>query len=153
MLKFFVTEKELRATVKETNGAVWEDSCVEFFVSFDDQGYYNIECNCMGTIHAAFGKNRMERTLLTSQQIQKIHAQTELQQDAGPAVHWQLTLVLPLELFAHHNIPAWKGLQCRANFYKCGDRLREPHFISWTNIDTAEPDFHVPQFFGTLQFE
>jgi hypothetical protein len=46
-----------------------------------------------------------------------------------------------------------KGKTCRANFYKCGDDLPEPHFLSWNNIIADKPDFHLPQYFGTLTFE
>jgi hypothetical protein len=45
-----------------------------------------------------------------------------------------------------------KGKKCRANFYKCGDDLPEPHFLAWNMINTEEPDFHRPEFFGTLEF-
>ena len=38
---FHVTEKELRRMVKEDNGSVWEDSCVELFISPDKVHYYN----------------------------------------------------------------------------------------------------------------
>ena len=151
-LKFFVTEMSLRAQVTETNGNVWEDSCVEFFISFDDQGYYNIECNCIGTIHAAFGKSRRGRTLLEKKIIETIGNQVIIR-NHNDKKEWQLALALPLSVFVHHRIGTLQGMTCRANFYKCGDLLPEPHFVSWTHIETAEPDFHVPQFFGTLQFE
>ena len=151
-LKFFVTEMSLRAQVSETNGNVWEDSCVEFFISFDGMGYYNIECNCIGTIHAAYGRNRMNRTLLSKQIIETINNQVVIQ-NRDDEKEWQLTLELPLSVFVHHQISSLKGKSCKANFYKCGDLLPEPHFVSWTNIETAEPDFHVPEFFGTLQFD
>jgi hypothetical protein len=38
----------------------------------------------------------------------------------------------------------------RANFYKCGDLTAHPHFLSWNPIDLPKPDFHRPEFFGTL---
>lgn len=151
-LKFFVTEMSLRAQVTEINGNVWEDSCVEFFISFDDQGYYNIECNCIGTIHAAFGKARRGRILLEKKLIGTIGKQVIIR-NREDEKEWQLALALPLSVFVHHRVHSLQGVTCRANFYKCGDLLPEPHFVSWTPIDTAEPDFHVPQFFGTLQFE
>ena len=36
LLKYFVSEKQIRAVNVEPNTPVWQDSCVEFFVSFND---------------------------------------------------------------------------------------------------------------------
>ena len=38
----------------------------------------------------------------------------------------------------------------RANFYKCADKTKRPHFVSWRPIDLPKPDFHCPQFFGEI---
>jgi hypothetical protein len=46
-----------------------------------------------------------------------------------------------------------KGKKMRGNFYKCGDELSVPHFVSWTKINTPNPSFHVPECFGGLEFE
>ena len=43
--------------------------------------------------------------------------------------------------------------EIKANFYKCGDELQTPHFLSWNPIKIENPDFHRPDFFGTLEFE
>jgi hypothetical protein len=40
----------------------------------------------------------------------------------------------------------------RANFYKCGDKTKRAHFLSWNPIDIAKPDFHRPDFFGEITF-
>jgi hypothetical protein len=40
-----------------------------------------------------------------------------------------------------------------ANFYKCGDELPTPHFLSWNPIEWKEPSFHRPEQFGKLIFE
>jgi len=45
------------------------------------------------------------------------------------------------------------GKTMRANFYKCGDKLQTPHFLSWAPIDLPKPKFHCPEFFGELVFE
>ena len=41
----------------------------------------------------------------------------------------------------------------KANFYKCGDRLKQQHYLSWNPIDLPRPNFHCPEFFGELTFE
>ncbi|HEX8038127.1 MAG TPA: carbohydrate-binding family 9-like protein [Chryseosolibacter sp.] len=38
------------------------------------------------------------------------------------------------------------------DFYKCGDNLPEPHFITWNDVKAPKPDFHLPEFFGRINF-
>lgn len=45
------------------------------------------------------------------------------------------------------------GKTMKGNFYKCGDKLQTPHFLSWSPIGLERPMFHCPAFFGTLSFE
>ena len=40
----------------------------------------------------------------------------------------------------------------KANFYKCGDKLSVPHYLSWNPVTTEKPDFHRPEYFGLLEF-
>jgi hypothetical protein len=151
-LKYFVDEESIRAAAGNINGAVWEDACVEFFVSFDDKGYYNLEFNCIGTALAGFGKEKGSRVRIEERIIRKIKYGSKISNTDGN-IHWELTVAIPLEVFAHHNLSSLKGRQCKANFYKCGDALPQPHFVAWSNIDAPQPNFHLPQFFGTLLFE
>lgn len=152
LLKFFVEEKEIRAHVTKINGAVWEDSCVEFFISFDEQGYYNFEFNCLGTVLAAFGKNRNERMFLPEDLLKKIETCTKLNKKNN-FFYWELLAIIPIELFVHHSLPSLSGMKCRANFYKCGDGLLQLHYLTWSKIESEVPNFHLPQFFGELSFE
>ena len=49
---------------------------------------------------------------------------------------WQLSLVIPAKaLWFGHTIDTLDGLVIGANFYKCGDKLPEPHFVSWNAIE------------------
>jgi len=41
----------------------------------------------------------------------------------------------------------------RANFYKCADSTSHPHWLTWSPVDHPTPHFHLPAFFGTLEFE
>src|SRR5665213_1779600 len=55
-VKFDVKEKHFRAVYTQTNEPVYKDSCVEFFMGFDeDEAYYNFEFNAIGTRLAAYG--------------------------------------------------------------------------------------------------
>lgn len=151
-LKYYVTEKSIRAAAGRTNGNVWEDACVEFFVSFDDKGYYNLEFNCIGTGLIGFGKEKPTRQRLPDETIRQIKYQSVISNEADE-IHWELTLMIPVGVFAHHQLSFLSGTKCRANFYKCGDALPHPHFVAWSNIEAPQPNFHLPEFFGALEFE
>ena len=59
---------------------------------------------------------------------------------------WEVALVIPYSAFFMHNITSLDGKAIRANFYKCGDKLQTPHFLSWNPIDLEKPNFHCPEF-------
>ena len=153
-LKFYVTERFVAAAYGAANAPVYEDSCVEFFIGFDETGYYNFEFNCIGACLASFGSARARRRLLAEESIGKIRCQAVVTRNNGEAaVRWTITLAIPLAAFEFHHLASLSGVRCRANFYKCGDRLPEPHYLTWSGIESAEPDFHRPEFFGTVVFE
>lgn len=152
IIKYQVAENEVRALNTMPNSPVYEDSCVEAFIAFDDTGYYNFEFNCLGTALAGFGSGRTDRTPLDTTIISQIQSTSTFTRTENGIYNWTLALNIPFTVFVHHNIKQLEGTQCRANFYKCGDLLPKPHFLSWTAIDAPEPNFHLPEFFGTLQF-
>ena len=62
LLHFKVREASVRAVAAADNGRVWEDSCVEFFsIPAGDGVYYNLECNCAGTLLVGGGAGRKDR--------------------------------------------------------------------------------------------
>lgn len=153
-IQYEVKEQEIKAIYTQPNDPVYKDSCVEFFVSFDEKGYYNFEFNCLGTCLAAFGANRSERNFLPIDRIQKIKALSHLYRNGeeDKMMQWQLTLLLPFGIFIHHSGIDLKNKTARANFYKCGDELTQPHYLCWNNILSPQPNFHLPQFFGEIYF-
>jgi len=152
-LKYYVTEKNIRALNNSINGAVWEDSCVEFFISFDEEkAYYNFEFNCIGTALVGYGTSKHDRELLAGSLISRVKYQAVIDNDLQNDMHWELTLSIPKELFCYNAITTLQGKYCRVNFYKCGDNLPTPHFVTWSGIHSEEPNFHLPEFFGSLRF-
>jgi DNA-directed RNA polymerase beta subunit len=62
-LKYYITEDYFKAEKTVTNQMVCEDSCVEFFVSPEDDGiYYNLEFNGIGTCLMGTGTARGNST-------------------------------------------------------------------------------------------
>ncbi|MFB9865184.1 carbohydrate-binding family 9-like protein [Rufibacter immobilis] len=156
-VKFYVEEDSIRAVFRQTNSPVYRDSCVELFIAFNDEGeYYNLEFNSLGSCLMAFGERRENRQFLSEAVISQIKRYAQMTvgepNKDGAAVKWELTLAIPVEVFSFHAFTSLTGQSCKVNFYKCGDDLPEPHYLTWNHILAPEPDFHLPQYFGDLQF-
>ncbi len=154
LLQFAVIERELRISFQQSNEPVYQDSCVEFFISFKGKEYYNFEFNCIGTCLAAFGLNREERTFLPITAIEMIKCHTLMCCSTSGGlknITWELTLIIPFEVFTFQRPSNLKGNICYGNFYKCGDSMNQ-HYLSWNPIASAHPDFHLREFFGMINF-
>lgn len=158
LLHFKVTEKSIRAKYAQDNGKVWTDSCVEFFsIPAGDGIYYNIECNCIGTLLLGSGPQREGRELASLEVIRRIQRWSSLpakpfEEIIGEQL-WEVALLIPYAAFFKHHITSLQGQTVKGNFYKCGDELTTPHFLSWNPIPIEKPDFHRPDCFGDLCFE
>jgi hypothetical protein len=163
-VKFHVMEEHAQAVTTFNNGPVWEDSAVEFFVKTPESPfYYNFENNCIGAILVARRTGRSDAQHFTDDQIAKITHISSLAQMqpytlngvasepkplADTAKEWTLLLGIPFESIGipFGQVPSILN----ANFYKCGDKTKIPHYLSWSPIATDHPDFHRPEFFGKL---
>lgn len=155
LLDYVVTEDTARAVADHDGGNVWEDSCVEFFIKPEDSKYYyNIECNCAGTLLVAKGENRNDRTQLLPEEMIKVKRFSTLGREPFDekklSEPWRLSLLIPFSILG---IDSPESNHFRANFYKCGDCLTTPHFLSWAPINVPTPNFHLPEFFAPLTFE
>ena len=157
-LQFKVKEDEVRAVANGNNSEVWEDSCVEFFISFDDSGYYyNLEQSCIG--QALFGyrkeKNEVEHadeTIMDTIKRLPSLGGYNFELKKGD-IEWTLLSVIPVTSFWKSNIKTLDGLKAKANFYKCGDKLTYPHYLSWSPVEVEQPNFHRVDFFRDITFE
>ncbi|WP_295728047.1 carbohydrate-binding family 9-like protein [uncultured Muribaculum sp.] len=158
MVEYIVKEDHVRAMAGMDNWHVWEDSCVEMFIAFDDSHYYNIECNCVGKVLLACGPDRNERMYSSQEQVGLIRRSPSIpdiepfDNRNAPEV-WSMRLVVPVKAFFNDDIQDLRGKAAKANFYKCGDKLPVPHFLSWRPIRKPIPDFHLPEYFGEIVFE
>lgn len=158
LLHYKVDEASVRAVAPADNGRVWEDSCVEFFsMPAGDDVYYNLECNCAGTLLVGGGVGRKDRPHASQEVLDRVQRWASLgrlpfEERIGEC-HWEVALIVPASTFFLHDLKNFTGCDVRANFYKCGDLLQTPHFLSWNPIGLEKPNFHSPQFFGLLHFE
>lgn len=157
-LQYKVSEQSVKAEIVKNNGRVWTDSCVEFFLSPEGNDvYYNLEVNCIGTALLGFRKKGDATQHAEDNIIDNIRRLSSLGtktfKERKELSEWNITIAIPWKTFFMHNINACSGLKMRGNFYKCGDELTVPHFLSWTKIKTDKPSFHQPEFFGGLELE
>ena len=159
---FQVADRYIRCVTNKTNGPVYEDTCVEFFFSPDQNSqlqYFNLETNCGGTALMYYNLiPRKDYIVMDTDDIQKIEIAHSMPEIVDPeitkSVIWTLEYKLPLELlkkYATVSQPA-PGVVWKGNCYKIADKTSNPHYLTWSLIDQIEPDFHLPQFFGTLIF-
>lgn len=156
ILNYRVEETSVKAEAAD-NGNVWEDSCCEFFsIPAGDGVYYNIECNCAGQMLIGSGAGRKDRVRATKDVLDSVRRWSSLGREPfaekeAPA-QWQMVMVIPVSAFFRHHLTDISGTTIKANFYKCGDKLSRPHYLSWNPIDLPRPNFHCPEFFGEVEF-
>lgn len=148
---FKVTEDHVQAFSLESNGPVWEDSCVEFFIKNPvGEGYYNFEMNCIGTMLAAKRRSRTDADHFEEDQMKQIRNFGSIEHRAinieARNQYWWRVELIPFSLIGLNEAPG----TLHGNFYKCGDKCSKPHFLSWSEIDTPSPSFHCPEFFGDI---
>ena len=164
-LTFRVKGEQLRAVTTEDQGPVWEDSCVEFFCQVPGEKHYmNFETNCIGAMVASRRLGRAEEVRPLGEADMARISRRCLYRRAGEEwqtarrtafeerdglFEWQVELAIPLDLIFRETKPLFPQT-LRANFYKCADKTKKPHFLSWQPINRPKPDFHCPEFFGDL---
>ena len=121
---FQVQDRYVQCLVQETNGHVSGDSCVEFFFSPDNS-------------NPLFYFN--------------------LEINCGGVPLLQFVTVPRKEYpvsYTHLAItPPNPWVKTTATFYKTASTTSNPHYLTWSKVDNSIPDFHLPQFFGTLVFK
>lgn len=158
LLHYQVTEASVRAVAAHDDGKVWEDACVEFFLSPEGNDfYYNFECNCATKLLLHGGPAGSERPTASEEVLKSVKRWSSLgtepfEERIGECT-WEVALVIPVAAIFRHSVESLDGKVMRANFYKCGDMLQTPHFLSWNPIDLPQPKFHCPEFFGEIKFE
>lgn len=161
---FHVKDRYVTAVAKEINGRVWEDSCVEFFFTPGpdvSRGYFNLEANCKGIFllqyHNGNGKGQGFVDLKDAGQIEISHSlKKNVEKEIAEPLDWTIEYKIPFSILSKYmevDYPK-SGVQWRANFYKIvGDKTSHPHRLTWAKIVHPKPNFHLPEFFGWLEFK
>ncbi|MCF6297337.1 MAG: hypothetical protein L3J08_05045 [Flavobacteriaceae bacterium] len=157
-LKYYVTEENILAKEKKVNGAVYKDSCVEFFISPNQNNtYYNFEFNCIGTPHVGYRQKGVSKGLIAPEIIKLIKVKSSLGdqpfEEKTGGHQWEMMIIIPKECLVNDKNIVLKGLKANANFYKCGDDTSKPHFVTWNPVGTENPDYHQPAYMGEIFFK
>lgn len=162
-LIFRVHEPYIKCVEQNYNGRVWEDACVEFFFSPDtnkNNSYFNLEINCCGIPLMHYNKvprkDFREVEITDLKEIEIAHSLPQkIDEEIIKPVTWTIEYKIPLSMLQKYSnvTHPGSGSYWRANFYKIAENGANPHWISWSSINSDKIDFHLPQFFGILKFQ
>ncbi len=159
---FRVQDRNVRSITTEINGPVWKDSAVEFFFSPNSEfplNFFNLEVNCGGTPLLEYNPNPRIGPKPVPEDIKKIEIGHSLPKIVDPEISgpltWTVEYRIPLDMLENYsNISRpKKGVIWKANFYKIAEITSNPHYATWSPINHPKPQFHLPQYFGTLKFQ
>lgn len=160
-LIYKVDDRHVRIQNDKFNTSVSTDACVEFFFSPDKEWplrYFNVEINAGGTALMAFHQDGKRINMLEGdfKNVEIAHTlPRKLDQEISEPITWFLEFKMPLALLKKYSniTQPKKGVAWKANFYKTSSRSTNPHYLTWAIVDNPKPQFHLPQFFGTLIFK
>ena len=159
---FRVQDRNVRSITTEINGPVWKDSAVEFFFSPNSEfplNFFNLEVNCGGTPLLEYNPNPRIGPKPVPEDIKKIEIGHSLPKIVDPEISgpltWTVEYRIPLNMLENYSKISrpQKGVIWKANFYKIAEITSNPHYASWSPINHPKPQFHLPQYFGTLKFQ
>jgi len=159
---FQVADQYVKAVHDQNQDPVYKDSCVEFFFIPSgkiENGYFNLEMNCGGTMlfHHQL-KPRTGSVEINPTHLSQIKIATTLPKIVDPEINskttWVVEYSIPFSILKeYHDFSSpTEGTNWRANFYKCADESSYPHWLTWSPVEHPEPNFHLPEYFGQLEF-
>jgi hypothetical protein len=160
---FRVKDRFVQSRILEYNGSVSTESCVEFFFAPDENrplSYFNLEINAGGTpLIFYITKPMSEVQKLKKEEIDQIEIAHSLPRVVYPEIQepvtWTIECRIPISLLEKYTTVTRpeKGAQWKGNFYKTGSRTSNPNYMTWAYVDFPRPNFHLPQYFGTIHFK
>ena len=150
---FECTTDEIRNMNTSDQSPVSDDSCVEVFLEpCAGDEYRNLEVNYCGAINASHRRSRKESTRMTPDELSRVwtfRRNAPTNTDNGK-YRWLQYICAPFDLIG---IEYYEGKQIRGNVYACAAKASKPYFLCWNPIDTQSPDYHRPEYFGTMELQ
>ena len=153
-VRFSSLERELRIQERGVQPNVYRDSAVELFLMpspLADGRYVNLECNAAGAMYIGVGAGRNDNRFLSEEDPYQFRVRTAIQ-PVSQGYAWELSMEVPFGFLRKYTAfhSAEEGTLMRGNFYKIADGTSVPYYACWNPIQWPEPDFHRPEFFGSL---
>lgn len=151
-VKLVCEEKDPVRHYKNNRDRVCEESAMEFFLAFADEGqpvsndgmYINFEMNANGALYSKVGRGRKNRQFISEELCQEIGCKAVVEEEK-----WSLEMLIPetflKEVSDFERIKA--GNPFYFNFYKISENKDIEHYGSYTMIDSETPNFHLPVCF------
>jgi hypothetical protein len=137
--------------LKNHRDMVCKDSAVEAFFSFSPEQpdenslYFNFEINANGAMYAKYGHGRKDRQFLTEAEYALTGVRAAVEAD-----RWTAELLVPQQVLERvcgiSGFGAGDVFFC--NFYKISEDPGIEHYAAYSPIQSAAPNFHLPQFFA-----
>ncbi|MEI6970343.1 MAG: carbohydrate-binding family 9-like protein [bacterium] len=158
---FRVEDRFVRSVMTNNQSPVCTDSCAEFFFSPAPalpNDYFNLELNCGGAMYFAYNNGNGETKMSNADMAALTVAHSMpavVDPEVTTPVTWTIEYRLPLHILTKYCpiVQPAPGVAWRANFYKCADKTSHPHWLTWARVENPYPRFHLPAFFGRLEFE
>ena len=148
-IRLSAVEENIRAELTGLLDEICEDSCLEFFFCpMAGRRYFNIECNPNACLFLGFGPNVDELMRLIPENPPIVPQTKRI--EGG----WETVYSIPysfIRMFFPEFSPA-PGYSTRANFYKCGNKTVQPHYLVWNPVPYQRCAFHNPDAFGIVHF-
>lgn len=153
LLHLSATEPEVLAENTSPLAAVCEDSCLEFFFRPMEESmrYFNFEWNPNKCLFLGFGSciDDLLRIVPGEAQKEALFCPEVVRREDGWEIFFRVPYSFVRGFFPEFTVEAGKVLY--GNFYKCGDKLQQPHYLTWNPILRQGPcRFHTPAEFGRL---
>jgi hypothetical protein len=163
-VKFVCEDDYIWGTVKERNGEIYNEECVEVFLNPANctHQYYELNLSPKNVAYDACVINgrtpeKPNEAIkpLFQMNIDKMKTFVTVEGDLdvnGKGKSWQAYYAIPFdELFGAENVPPKVGDTWRANFYRI-DSPKAGHRDHYAWSKTERPAFHLPWRFGYLKF-
>lgn len=152
-VKMVCEEKNPKRVCQNHRDPVCTDSAMEIFLAFPAEGealtndcmYTNFEINANGAMLAKYGKGRKGRESLTDEQFEMTGVKAVIEED-----RWYVEVLFP-EAYLNQICDFQRIIEGRAfycNFYKIAEDEEILHFGSYSPIESATPNFHLPICFA-----
>lgn len=147
IISMTVLEKNPLRRYYSDDDPVYKDSAVEVFINIlpgFKSGYCNFEMNANGALLCEFGSTK------TRKKIKEITSYKAVCEASIEENKWSIILQIPMKLICdlYPVKPLKKGDYFTCNFYKISEDPTIEHYASYLPVNSATPNFHLPEYFG-----